>query len=96
MSKTARHVSNLSSDVPALPPPFDEDRDRPRPYRSTRPGAIRCSKRSTAGPPGASVLGFELQGGPFRYKSTYPPVPLAGLEEELLVGAWRRIHRARA
>src|ERR1700746_822882 len=32
-------------------------------------------------------LGFEMQEGPFRYKSAHAPVPLTELEEALLVGA---------
>jgi len=32
-------------------------------------------------------LGFEMQEGPFRYKSAHAPVPLSELEEALLVGA---------
>jgi hypothetical protein len=32
-------------------------------------------------------LGFEMPGGPFRYKSAHAPVPLSELEEALLVGA---------
>src|SRR5215831_15538396 len=32
-------------------------------------------------------LGFEMQEGPFRYKSAHAPVPLTQLEEALLVGA---------
>ena len=32
-------------------------------------------------------LGFEMQEGPFRFKSAHAPVPLTELEEALLVGA---------
>jgi hypothetical protein len=32
-------------------------------------------------------LGFEMPGGPFRYKSAHAPVPLTELEEALLLGA---------
>src|SRR6478672_7747898 len=32
-------------------------------------------------------LGFEMQEGPFRYKSAHAPIPLTELEEALLVGA---------
>src|SRR6185437_10015734 len=32
-------------------------------------------------------LGFEMQEGPFRYKSAHAPVALTELEEALLVGA---------
>src|SRR5215469_9441732 len=32
-------------------------------------------------------LGFEMQEGPFRYKSAHAPVPLSELEEALLAGA---------
>jgi hypothetical protein len=32
-------------------------------------------------------LGFEMQEGPFRYKSAHAPAPLTELEEALLVGA---------
>src|SRR5262249_55987480 len=39
----------------------------------------RCSRRFG--------LGFEMQEGPFRYKSAHAPAPLTGLEEALLVGA---------
>ena len=31
--------------------------------------------------------GFEMQEGPFRYKSAHAPIPLTELEEGLLVGA---------
>src|SRR5260370_40419094 len=34
-----------------------------------------------------SGLGFEMPGGPFRYKSAHTPVPLSEIEEALLVGA---------
>jgi hypothetical protein len=37
-------------------------------------------------------LGFEMQEGPFRYKSAHAPVPLTEFEEE----RGRGIHRARA
>src|SRR6266851_6249013 len=32
-------------------------------------------------------LGFEMPDGPFKYKSTQPPLPLSDLEEALLVAA---------
>jgi hypothetical protein len=32
-------------------------------------------------------LGFEMQEGPFRYKSAHAPIPLSEIEEALLVGA---------
>src|SRR4051812_36855800 len=32
-------------------------------------------------------LGFEIDEGPFRYKSTHPPMPLSEFEEALLVAA---------
>jgi hypothetical protein len=56
--------------------------------RTARTGLERRSK--CALPPALpddSVFGFEAQEGPFRYKSTYPPIPLTGLQEELRVGA---------
>jgi hypothetical protein len=39
-------------------------------------------------------LGFEMQEGPFRYKSAHAPVPLTELEEALLVGPSTPISRA--